>query len=125
MGKFSESAKKSVGGSEVIAGKEKIDMDTLIAAYKNGITITGADLVTTTENDEKKQFAVCTFAEEPTKYFSAGMSLTQVVVNWFKDFDLEDGVQLSKQLKEEGGVKVKFVKKKTKSGRTFTEVEVL
>ena len=41
--KFASVAKKVTGGSEVIAGLEKIENDLLIAAYPGGITINGAD----------------------------------------------------------------------------------
>ena len=68
--KFSSAAKEITGGSQVIAGLEKINNDLLIAAYPNGITINGADLITSADGDtgEEKQFCVFTFAEDPTKY---------------------------------------------------------
>jgi len=125
--KFAESAKKVSGGSEVIAGLEKIENDLLIAAYPNGITINGADLINTTDQEtgESKQFCVFTFAEDPTKYASGGKQLTEIVTEWFKMTGAPDGMQLSAALRQEGGVKVKLEKVKAQNGRKFTKVTVL
>lgn len=126
--KFSEAAKKVTGGSEVIAGLEKIDNNLLIAAYPNGFTITGADLINGTDQEtgESKQFCVFTFAEDPTKYASGGKQLTEMVKEWFSITNAKDGVELSAALKAEGGVKVKLEKVKTQTaGRFFTKVTVL
>lgn len=125
--KFAKAAAKVANGSEVITGLEKIDNDLLIAAYPDGITINGADLVTGTDQEtgESKQFCVFTFAEDPTKYASGGMQLTEIVQSWFEMTGAADGMQLSAALRQEGGVKVKLEKSKTQSGRKFTKVTVL
>ena len=126
--KFSAAAKKVTGGSEVIDGREKIENDLLIAAYPNGITIIGADLINSTDQDtgEGKQFCVYTFAEDPTKYASGGQQLTEMVKEWFSMTGAKDGVELSAALKAEGGVKVKLEKVNTQTaGRKFTKVTVL
>lgn len=125
--KFTQAAKKVTGGSEVIAGLEKIENDLLIAAYPNGFTINGADLINSTDQDtgETKQFCVFTFAEDPSKYASGGKQLTEMVKEWFALTGAPDGMQLSAALRQEGGVKVKLEKVKTQSGRKFTKVTVL
>lgn len=124
--KFAAAAAKVSGGSEVIAGLEKIENDLLIAAYPNGITITGADILTgTDEAGDTKEFCVFTFFEDQTKYCSGGKQLTEIVREWFKISGAQNGVQLSEQLKQEGGVKVKLEKVKTQGGRKFTKVTVL
>ena len=127
MGKFSSAAKEITGGSTVIAGLEKITTDLLIAAYPNGITVNGADLITTSDNDtgEEKQFCVITFAEDPTKYASGGKQLTEIVKKWFDVSKAPDGMQLSAALRQEGGVKIKLEKERTQAGRTFTKVTVI
>lgn len=126
-GKFSSVAKEITGGSQVIAGLEKIENDMLIAAYPEGITINGADLIKTTDQEtgEEKEFCVFTFAEDPKKYASGGKQLTEIVKRWFDISGAPDGMQLSAALRQEGGVKVKLEKKKTQSGRKFTSVTVL
>lgn len=126
-GKFSSVAKEITGGSQVIAGLEKIENDMLIAAYPEGITINGADLIKTTDQEtgEEKEFCVFTFAEDPKKYASGGKQLTEIVKRWFEISGASDGMQLSAALRQEGGVKVKLEKKKTQSGRKFTSVTVL
>ena len=125
MGKFTEAAKKVVGGSKVIEDHEKIKTDLLIAAYPNGFTIDGADLVTTIDEKTKepKQFCVFTIKEDPTKYASGGQALTEIVRDWMSGY--EDGVELSNALKAEGGVKIKLEKTQTRGGNTFTSVTVL
>ena len=126
-GKFSSVAKEVTGGSQVIAGLEKIENDMLIAAYPEGITINGADLIKTTDQEtgDEKEFCVFTFAEDPKKYASGGKQLTEIVKRWFEISGAPDGMQLSAALRQEGGVKVKLEKKKTQSGRKFTSVTVL
>lgn len=125
MGRFTEAAKNIVGGSKVIEGREKIKTDLLIAAYPDGFTIDGADLISTTDEKTKaqKQFCVFTIMEDPTKYASGGQALTEVVQDWMSGFD--DGVKLSEALKVEGGVKVKLEKIQTRNGNTFTSVTIL
>ena len=111
----------------MIAGLEKIENDLLIAAYPDGFTINGADLINGTDQEtgETKQFCVFTIAEDPTKYASGGMQLTEMVKEWFELTGAPDGMQLSAALRQEGGVKVKLEKVKTQSGRKFTKVTVL
>ena len=125
--KFTAAAQEITGGSQVIAGLEKIQNDLLIAAYPNGITVNGADLITSTdaETGEDKTFCVFTFAEDPTKYASGGKQMTDIVKKWFDLTKAPDGMQLSAALRQEGGVKVKLEKSRTQSGRTFTKVTVL
>ena len=126
-GKFSSIAKEVTGGSQVIAGLEKLENDMLIAAYPGGITINGADLIKTTDQEtgEEQEFCVFTCAEDPKKYASGGKQLTEIVKRWFEISGAPDGMQLSAALRQEGGVKVKLEKKKTQSGRKFTSVTVL
>ena len=71
MNKFTEKAKKVLGGSEVIAGLEKVENDLLIATYP-------------------------------------------------------DAMQFSAALRQEGGIKVKLSKKKSRSnGQPYTAVEIV
>ena len=127
MGKFSAAAKEITSGSPVIAGLEKITTDLVIAAYPNGITVNGADLITTADPDtqEEKQYSVVTFAEDPTKYVPGGKQLTEIVKKWFDVSKAPDGMQLSVALRQEGGVKIKLEKSRTQSGRTFTKVTII
>lgn len=127
MGKFSSAAKEITSGSPVIAGLEKIGTDLIIVGYPNGITVNGADLITTAdpETQEEKQYCVITFAEDPTKFVPGGKQLTEIVKKWFDVSKASDGMQLSAALRQEGGVKIKLDKSRTQSGRTFTKVTVI
>lgn len=127
MGKFSAAAKEITSGSPVIAGLEKLTTDLLIAAYPNGITVTGADLLNAVDQNtgEEKQYCVITFAEDPSKYVPGGQQLTEIVKKWFDLSGAPDGMQLSAALRQEGGVKIKLEKSRTQSGRSFTKVSVI
>ena len=126
MNKFTEKAKKVLGGSEVIAGLEKVENDLLIATYPDGITITGADMLTTKDEKtgEDKTFVAYTFAEDPTRYACGGKVLTDLFTSLMEGYP--DAVQFSAALKQEGGIKVKLQKKKSRSnGQPYTAVEIV
>lgn len=120
-----DKAKKAVGGCELIAGLEKIENDLLIATYPNGITINGADLLTTKDENtgEDKQFIVFTFAEDPKRYCSGGKILTDMFRELMADYP--DAAQFNAALRQEGGLHVKLEKKKGKNGNKYTSVSIV
>ena len=125
MKDFKKVAQEATSGSFVMQGREAIKTDLAIAAYPNGITITGADLITTTDvkTGEQKTYAACLFAEDDSKYINGGASLTNIAREWLEGYDSAEA--MSADLKASGGVKVKLSKKMTKDGKSFTEVTVL
>lgn len=123
MKNFKQVAKETTSGSFVMVGREAIKTDLLIAAYPDGVTIVGADIIHTTDNGNEKTYAACIFAENDRQYFNGGKALTDIVTAWLDGY--ESAEAMSNDLKTSGGVKVKLVKKLTKDGRTFTEVTVL
>jgi hypothetical protein len=119
MKDFKKVAADSVSGSFIYKDREKIDKDLLTVTYPDGVTVTGADLV----SGENGIYAVAIFAENPKQYFNGGKALTDIVKDWADGY--EDCEAMSADLQKSGGVKIKFTKTKTKSGHDFTAITVV
>lgn len=119
MKDFRKAALDNVSGSFIYKDREKIDKDLLIATYPDGVTVTGADLV----SGENGIYAVAIFAENPKQYFNGGKALTDIVKEWSVGY--EDCEAMSTDLQASGGVKIKLTKTKTKSGHDFTAVTIV
>lgn len=122
-GKFAAIAKEAtaLSGSELMKDRTKVDTDEL---YGEEITITGFDFLTSTDRSgETKDFAVCTYAEDPKAFFFAGTVLTKICKAWAADYD--SAAEASEALAEDGGVVIKMSKGKTKKGNTITNVDIL
>lgn len=120
-GRFAAIAKEATSLSEIMKGKTKVDADEL---YNQEITITGFDFMTGTDSSgEQKDFAICTYAEDPDAFFFAGTVLTKICKAWAADFD--SPAEASEALQNDGGVVIKMSKGKTKSGNKVTLVEIV
>ena len=120
-GRFAAIAKEATSLSEIMKGKNKVDVDEL---YGEEITITGFDFLTMTDKSgEQKEFAVCTYAEDTEAFFFAGTVLTKICKAWVSDFGSPE--EASEELAAEGGVVIKMDKGKTKNGNKITTVEIL
>lgn len=120
-GRFAAIAKEATSLSEIMKGKTKVDADEL---YGQEITITGFDFMTGTDNSgEQKDFAICTYAEDPDAFFFAGTVLTKICKAWAADF--ETPAEASEALQADGGVAIVMNKGKTKNGNKVTLVTVL
>lgn len=119
MKDFKKAAQAATSGSFIMEGREKMEMTLLIATYPEGVTVNGADLI----NGDSGLYAAVTFVEDPKKYINGGKMLTDIVKEWAADY--QDNETMSKDLAAAGGVKMKFEKSRTKSGRDFTVVTVL
>ena len=119
MKDFKKTAQAATSGSFIMEGREKIDTALLIATYPNGVTINGADLI----NGDSGVYAACTFAENGTQYINGGKMLTDIVKEWLADYATAE--QMSADLAAQGGVKMKFEKTRTRSGRDFTTVTIV
>lgn len=117
-------AKKALGGDSVTAGLEKITVDEIIKAYPDGISLTGVNVVKYTDNKiGEVTFPVFTFAEDATKYFSGGKALREMVDAWIEAAD-GDLREVNGWLKNDP-LKIRMTKIRTKTGNTFTNVQVL
>ena len=112
-------ARNAIGGDSIMDGREPIKTADIIAKYPDGICITG--IAKNTYNGST--YPVFTFAEEPSKYFSGGTALSQMVDGMIDEYD-GNLAELNSDLQKEH-LKVKLVKTKTKRGYNFTRVIVV
>ncbi len=112
-------ARNAIGGDSIMDGREPIKTADIIAEYPDGICITG--IAKNTYNGST--YPVFTFAEEPSKYFSGGTALSQMVDGMIDEYD-GNLAELNSDLQKEH-LKVKLVKTKTKRGYNFTRVIVV
>lgn len=117
---FREVAISETSLSPLMEGKDRLTVDDVISQYPQGITVDGFDLM----NGDKGKYAICTFAEDATKFFFGGSILTKIVEKWVAGFD-GDIEQASHVLKDSGGVKMQLKHGKTKNGNNLTLVDVL
>ena len=122
--RFATSAKEATSLSEIMKGKTKIDVDEL---YGEEITIIGFDFLTTTDErtKETKEFAVCTYKEDPDAFFFAGTILTKICKRWMADFGFNTPEECSEALEADGGCVIVMSKGKTKNGNKITNVDII
>lgn len=119
MGKFKEKAKERMTNSFVMVGKEKISIEEIIAKYPDGITITAFDILTGKDGS----YPAFNFKEDETKFFFGGTVLMDIASDWIKDYDTT--LDASTALAIENGVKFRLFPAKSKTGRTYTNVELI
>lgn len=119
MSNFKAIAKEHTEGSFVTVGREKIDVDDIINAYPDGVTVMEFDFLTGDNGD----FVVCAFKEDEKACFFGGKILTDICKAWAEGY--ESTKNASADLTAEGGVKLRFKRRKTKANRDVTLVEVV
>lgn len=117
---FSQIASKTLAGCSLMANREKVSTDIILAEHPDFVTITGFDFAASTQGE----FAVVELSEYPKKYYPCGMSITNICRQWIESYqgDIE---QANKDLKESGGCKVKLERCRTNKGNQFVRVTVL
>ena len=127
---FSSVAKKASNESVVRKGRKKADLQSVVSAYPDGVTIICAELSHTTEVDRKtdvtttKEFACFAIKEEDELYFNGGSALTAIVRAWLDEFN-GDTDAMNTELAKSGGVKVSFEFTRLQNGNNYTVVNVL
>lgn len=119
MGNFKAIAKEHTEGSFVTVGRKKVDVDDIINAYPDGVTVMEFDFLT----GDNGEFAVCAFKEDEKACFFGGKILTDMCKTWAEGY--ESTKDASADLTAEGGVKLRFKRSKTKANRDVTLVEVV
>ena len=119
MSNFKAIAKEHTEGSFVTVGREKVDIDDIINAYPDGVTVMEFDFLT----GDSGEFAVCNFMEDEKACFFGGKILTDMCKAWAEGY--ESTKDASADLTAEGGVKLRFKRSKTKANRDVTLVEVV
>lgn len=119
--KFKEIAVKELSLSPLMAGRDQIKTDDLIGQE---VTVTAFDFATITDKGVEKTFPVLLLAEYPDKYYNGGKLLMKLCEAWTAACD-GDVEAASDELGAEGGVKLRFSARKTKSGNNLTAVDVI
>jgi hypothetical protein len=118
---FKSIATDELSLSPLMSGREQIKTDAL--AGKEA-TVIAFDFATITDNGEQKTFPVLLLEEYPKHYYNGGALLSKLCAAWASAYD-GDIEMASHDLGESGGVKLKFIKTQTKTGRNLTRVEVV
>lgn len=115
MGKLANVARTVLGN-----GGEYISVNDLIADYPDGVTVTGAFVINTKEGSKR----CLTFAEDAYKYFYAESGdVARLYESWLATCN-GDINELNDALLVEN-IKIKILKKKTKSNKTYTKAWVV
>lgn len=120
---FRDAASKELSLSPLMENREKVETDEL---YGKEYTVVAFDFITTVDPKDKtpKTYPVVNFAELPDKFYLGGALLAKVFQVWAAEFD-GDFEECSNALAEDGGVKFRFTKGKTRSGNNITKIEVV
>lgn len=116
---FKELAKKATSTSKVMEGRNKVDVNDIIAAYPNGFTVDSIDMA----NGKDGDFAIVSIKEDNNIFFFGGSVLTQVVRSWV-EYCSGDIDAVNAGLAEEP-VKLKLSHARSKAGRTYVAVTVI
>lgn len=116
---FRDLAVKATTTSKLMENRTRISTDEIITKYPDGVTITAFDFM----NGDNDHYPVCVFKENENECFFGGSGLTEICEQWLNGYD--DTESCSAALAAEGGVKIKFVRTRTKNNRTFTKCEVV
>lgn len=120
MNKFTRIAQETTSLSPLMQGRDKFSMEELIKEYPNGVTVMEFDKVES--GDES--YPVFTFAEKPNVFTCGGRILANICDAWVKEYngDIETA---SNDLKNAGGVRMRFYAGRTKNGNNLTKVDIL
>lgn len=128
MFNFKESAKKATVISAIMQGREKIETEDIIKKYPDGITVIAFDIVRIKDSDGTiSEFPVCAFKEDCNKFFFGGAVLKKIIGEWVSEGENNDLSipEISDNLFEQGGVKMKFSAGVTKQKKPITLVEIV
>lgn len=122
---FVEIGKKAVANSPVREGREVISTEEILRDYPDGITITQFDVLSKRNGSEVSNFPTFAFAEDPTKYYNGGLSLSKVVDGWLAHFE-GDIEAANAALKASGGCRIKLMPMlRTDGGNNFVPIEII
>lgn len=124
MSRFTETAREATSKSFVMEGKTKVKMGEIISKYPEGVTIVAFDIMSTIKNGKSITYPALNIAEDNTIFFCGGFILNKICQDW-ADLYAGNCKAASKDLADDGGVKVKFTKTTTKEGNNLTSVEII
>lgn len=117
---FSQVATKTLSGCSLMANRQKISTDVIIAENPQYVTIMQFDFARSTQGE----FAVVELAEYTNKYYPCGLSITNICRHWLEQYE-GDIDAANRDLKASGGCKVKLERVRTNRGNQFVKVTVL
>ena len=117
---FQQVASKTLAGCSLMANREKVSTDRIIAEHPDYVTVIQFDFAKSTQG----QYAVTELAEYPNKYYPCGMSITNICREWLDAYE-GDIEQANRDLKASGGCKVSLERIRTNKGNAFVKVTVL
>lgn len=117
---FKKSAQDATTTSALMAGRTKIDTQSIISEYPAGINVVGIDFVSTS----KGNYFIGIFSEDATKFFNGGSVFNTIAQKWAEEFG-GDFDTLNKELQAEGGVRMVFKSARSKDGRNYTAIDII
>ena len=118
MKNLTEIALKTTAGNPIFDNRVKMTTDEVIEKFPSGISITECALLT----NDKGEYAVITFAEEPDVFVTCGTILTNIVREWVAAIGTIEEVN---GMLIEQPVRVKLHKILNKKKQPLTVVDVL
>lgn len=119
MGNFKQKAIDATTTSKLLENRTKISTEEVLTKYPEGVTVTGFDFLT----GDNGKYPVCIFKENDNECFFGGTAMTEICNQWMDGYTSTS--DCSKDLAAEGGVKLKFEKKKTKQNRNFIGIIIV
>ncbi len=116
---FRDVAIQATTTSKLMENRTRISTDEILTKYPEGVTVYAFDFM----NGDNGHYPVCVFKENDNECFFGGSGLTDICEQWMAGYDTTE--ECSEALAAEGGVKIKFVKTRTKNNRTFVKCEVI
>lgn len=130
MSNFKKVAQQNTAICPLAAGRTKLKTEDVVGKK---LTIIGFDFAPKRDNDGSlivdpdtglvETYGVVVFKEKPEDYYCVGTVFSKVCRAWMDDYDTAE--EASADLAKEGGVAVRFVSTKTKSGNNLVSVEII
>ena len=118
---FRKKAERETKLSDLMISRDKLETETVVDTYKDGITITDFDIC----KIGSEEVAVYTIKEDNDAFVFAGLVLKNLFKSFIEDYN-GDIQRCRDDFRKQGGLSVKLTRGKTKDGkREVTNVEVL
>lgn len=120
---FKSKAREQVTLSPLMEGRDKVVTSELARKYRDGVNIVGIDWIKT----EDGGYPCVIFDTKGLEnvYYTGGMVLGKIVHAWLDEYNW-DVSTCNHDLREQGGVMVRFIETKTRNGQNnLTTIEVL
>lgn len=117
---FKQIASQTLASCPLMANREKVSTDRIIAEHPDYVTVMQFDFAVSSQG----QYAVVELAEYSNYYYPCGMSITNICREWLAAYE-GDIAQANADLRASGGCKVRLERVRTAKGNAFVKVTVL